>query len=422
MSVATLEPFPQRILVCHTYYQQAGGEDQVFADECALLESHGHEVFRYTMRNDVLTDMNKLAAAKLTIFNRESYDEISNLIEEKQIDLVHCHNTFPMISPSIYWAANEKGVPMVQTLHNFRLLCPGALLMRNGKPCEDCLGKTMPWPGVVHGCYRGSRTASAAVAAMLFNHNMRGTWMNRVQAFICLSKFSRNKFIDGGLPADRLFTAPNFMVGDPGPGEGCETYHKGTGGERFALFAGRISREKGLQTVIEAWRSVKGMPLKIVGDGPLAAELRKTAADIPNVQFLGRIPPEEVLPMMGKAACVIIPSVWYENCPKTLLESFAKGTPIIASRIGALEEMVDDGRTGLHFKPGDAADLARTMGRFAALTPQQIEIMRAEARQEYETKYTAEAHYPQLLSIYQQAQNNLRCARVSRELPVISHV
>ena len=382
-----------RILLCHNFYCEPGGEDQVFADEGWLMESHGHEVVRYTRHNDEVEQMGRWQAARKTLGNRQTRDEVRRLIRQERPDVLHCHNTFPLISPSIYQAANEAGVPVVQTLHNYRLFCPSASFLRNGRPCEDCLGKLLPWPGIVHACYRGNRAATAVVAAMLAVHHLRGTWVRRVRQFIALSEFSRGKFIEGGLPAAKVAVKANFMRHDPGCGSGAGNY---------AVFAGRLAPEKGVETLLAAWRRLKRpLPLKIVGDGPLADHVRTAAADS-TVEFLGRRQPGEVVSLLGEAQCLVLPSVCYENCPKTLIEAYSRGTPVVASRLGAMGEMVEHGRTGMLFAAGDAEDLAHTIDGLTADTAA-LPSMRWAARSCYERRYSCEGNYTALMEIYRRA-------------------
>lgn len=395
-----------RILLCHNFYQEPGGEDQVFADEGWLLESHGHEVIRYTRHNDDIDRMGRWESARKTIWNRQTRTELQTLIRERRPDVMHCHNTFPLISPSAYAAAKSEGVPVVQTLHNYRLLCPSALFLRDGHACEDCLGKLVAWPGVLHGCYRNNRPATAAIATMLAVHRVRGTWSQGVQRFIALSEFSRRKFVQGGLPAARIATKANFMRTDPQPGEG-------RGG--FALFVGRLAIEKGIDTLLAAWRNLpQALPLKIVGDGPLAEQVRSAAAADPRISYLGRQSSSEVLSLLGDAACLVLPSVCYENCPKTLIEAYASATPVIASRLGAIEEMIDHGRTGLLFESGNPADLVVQVQRLHA-ADETRRAMRRAAREAYELRYTCESNYAALMEIYRDAFNNRECS--TNEIP-----
>ncbi len=382
-----------RVLLCHNYYQQAGGEDPVFADEAWLLESRGHQVVPYTLHNRQVDRMRRWDLACKTVWNRQSYRELRQLIRRQRPALMHCHNTFPLISPSCYAAARAEGIPVVQTLHNFRLLCPSALLLRKGKPCEDCLGRVVAWPGTLHQCYRKDWKASAVVTAMLSTHWLLGTWTRQVNRYIALSDFARQKFIRGGLPAGRIAVKPNCVVPDPGPGDG-------QGG--YAVFVGRLSQEKGIATLLAAWRQLAGqVPLKIVGDGPLREQVQASAAGSSGVQWLGRQPIAEVLAVIGGAAFLVMPSICYESFGRTIIEAYAKGTPVLASRLGAMAELVDHGRTGLLFTPGDPEDLAKAVRQFVSDVP--ALKMRRAAREEYEARYTAESNYQLLMTIYARA-------------------
>ncbi len=383
-----------KILIVHNFYQQAGGEDQCVAAEVAMLKAYGHDVIQYCVHNDAIHTMGRIQLALRTVWSRPAHDEIRELIREHRPQVAHFNNTFPLISPAAYYAAREEKVAVVQTLHNFRLLCPNALFFRNGQVCEDCLGRAIPWPGIVHKCYRGSRVASTGVATMLAAHRALGTWRKAVDVYVALTAFSRGKFVAGGLPADKLLVKANFVYPDPGPGAGTGNY---------GVFVGRLSAEKGVETLLKAWQSLgERVPLKIVGDGPLAETVRAAAAQGAAVEWLGSKPLAEVYPLIGAATFLVLPSQCYENFPRVLIEAFAKGTPVIASRLGAMAEVVDHGRTGLHFEPGDALDLA-TKVRSLMDDPLQQSRMRRAAREEYEGKYTAESNYRTLMGIYAQA-------------------
>jgi glycosyltransferase involved in cell wall biosynthesis len=383
-----------RILAVHNYYQQPGGEDRCFEAEVAMLRAEGHEVVEYCADNDEIGGLGRLTAALRTVWSRRGYRQVRDLIREHRPQVVHFHNTFPLVSPAAYYAARAERVPVVQTLHNFRLLCPNALFFREGRVCEDCLGKSVPWPGVVHGCYRDSRPASAAVATMITAHRALGTWREMVDVYIALTEASRAKFVAGGLPADRLAVKPNFLDRDPGPGDGAGGY---------GIYVGRLSAEKGLTTLLRAWDMLAGsVPLTIVGDGPLAGLVTEAAARNPAVRWIKGQPPEAVLSFLGGAAFAVLPSECYENFPRVVIEAFAKGTPVIASRLGAMAEIVADGRTGFQFAPGNAADLAATIRR-AVAEPDSLGRMRNAARTEFEQNYTAEQNYQALMAIYERA-------------------
>lgn len=382
-----------RVLVAHNFYQQPGGEDQVFSSEVQLLRRFGHEVTTFEADNDAIDSMGRIALLRNTLWNRKMAAAIGKAATAHRAEVVHFHNTFPLISPAAYTAAHDAGAAVVQTLHNFRLLCPNALFFRDGKACELCLGKTFALSGIRHKCYRGSRSASAAVAALAATHRLLGTWRNAVDAYIALAEFARQKFIAGGLPADRIFIKSNFLDPDPGPGPG-------DGG--YALFVGRLSQEKGISTLLSAWRTLSDIPLKIIGDGPMADEVKSAARENSEIQWLGRLPLQQVVEMIGRAAVLVFPSNCYENFARVIVEAYAKGTPVIASRHGPMPDIVPDGRTGRLFSPGDAHDLARTVREMmedaGALT-----LLRANAREAYTSQYTGEANHQAMMKVYQQA-------------------
>jgi glycosyltransferase involved in cell wall biosynthesis len=383
-----------KVLLCHNHYQQPGGEDQSFAAEARMLEDRGHEVIRYTLHNDAIDDMRRWDVARRTVWNPEVYHTLRRLIRHERPDVVHTTNTFPLLSPAACYAARAEGVPVVQALRNYRLLCPNALLMRQGQVCEECLGKFVPWPAVVHSCYRDDRAASAVVAGMLTAHRALRTWTRKVSLFFTLTEFARQKLIEGGLPAKRIVVKPNFIDPDPGPGLGRGSY---------AVFVGRLSPEKGVTTLLAAWeRLASPLPLKVVGDGPQAELVRQAASRDPRIAWLGRRSPEEVLRILGDAAFLVMPSVWYETFGRTIIEAFAKGTPALVSRLGAMAELVTEGRNGLLFEAGNPADLAAKAARLLE-DPELHARLRREARREFEQKYTAETNYRMLLAIYERA-------------------
>jgi glycosyltransferase involved in cell wall biosynthesis len=302
-----------------------------------------------------------------------------------------------MMSPSIFSACHEAGVPLVQTLHNYRLFCPASTFFRDGHVCEECVEHSL-WRGVAHGCYRNSRAATAVVAMMLAVHRQRQTWNRDVDCYIALTQYARAKFLECGLPAEKVFVKPNFVHPDPCP-------HPGGEGE-YALFVGRLSPEKRVDTMLAAWNHPHKLdiPLVILGGGPQLEQMEKEAVrqQLASVSFRGQVSRDQTLAMMRKARFLVFPSEWYENFPVTIAESFACGVPVICSRMGAMQEIVEDGRTGLHFTSGDAADLSEKV-EWAWNHPESMAIMGNEARHEYETKFTAAKNYPILMEIYQHA-------------------
>jgi glycosyltransferase involved in cell wall biosynthesis len=376
-----------RILFAHNAYQHRGGEDSVVEAEVALLRSHGHAVETYTRSNDDVGGMSSLALARQTLWSDRTMRELARLIGRFQPDVIHAHNTFPLISPSLYWAASACHVPVVQTLHNFRLLCPQAMLLREGKVCEDCIGK-LPWRGAVRRCYRESLPQSAGLVAMLGLHRALGTYAHKVSRFIALNDFCREVFVRGGLPADRLRVKPNFV---PDPGVALK---KRSG----MLFVGRLSHEKGVSVLVDALRSRPNLICEVIGTGPEEGRL----TDMSGVTLSGWRQVDYILERMQSARALVMPSLCYENFPRALVEAFACGLPVIASRLGAMAALVRDGETGLLFEPGNAVDLADKL-MWADTHPDEMARMGETARREYEQNYTPQRNLEILLDIYADA-------------------
>jgi glycosyltransferase involved in cell wall biosynthesis len=378
-----------RILVAHNYYQQAGGEDTVVNSEIEMLRAHGHAVEIYGRTNDDINDIPHLKVASQTFWSSHTSKDIANLFSSFKPDIIHVHNTFPLISPSIYWAAANANVPVVQTLHNFRLLCPQAMFLRDGNVCEDCLGN-IPWRGVMHGCYRGSKSQTAVLASMSTAHSIIGTWHNKVARYIALNEFCRQKFIAGGLPADLIAVKPNFVDAPAVK----ETARNGF------LFVGRLSQEKGISTLAAAAKLLNNATICVAGVGEQSALLENIA----GLEIIGKLPSEAIFNKMAGSLALIMPSIWYENFPRTLVESFACGLPVIASRIGALAELIEDGKTGLLFDSGNATNLAKKM-LWAQQNPEKMRQMGQNALALYQAKYTPNQNYAQLIAIYEAAIN-----------------
>ncbi len=356
--------------------------------EAELLRARGHSVSVYSANNATITTMGKARLVANTVWSTSSASEIKRQAHESRATIFHVHNTFPLISPSVYWVAESIGVPVVQTLHNFRLLCPQAMFLRNGGVCEDCLGKA-PWRGAVHGCYRESKAQSAVLASMLGVHRMIGTWQRKVTRYIALNEFCKAKFIEGGLPANKLRVKPNF-VDVPALPDGLQ--------RAGLLFVGRLSVEKGVVALAQASLSIPSGSLCVVGSGPDSAEL----AASPGTRMLGHQHAAGVNSAMRIALALVVPSIWYENFPRTIVEAFGNGLPVIASRIGALAEIVEDGVTGLLFPAGDAQALAERMN-WALAHPHEMQAMGQNARARYEALYSPEVNYRQLMGIYREA-------------------
>lgn len=386
-----------RILLAHNRYRHAGGEDEVFEAERQLLLARGHDVVTYERHNDEIREQGLVGALRVagrTIWASDSRRDLRGMLRSERPEVAHFINTFPLISPAAYHACRAANVPVVQAVGNYRLVCPSALLRRDGRPCEDCVGRKVAWPGVIHACYRDSALASAAVAAMLSVHHAVGTFRDLVDVYLVPTAFLGAKLVEGGFPEDRIVVRPNF-VSDPGP-------RTSTG--RHALFVGRLSEEKGIETLLRAFARLPDVPLRIVGDGPLADRVRAAIAggELPSGEFLGWRPRHEVLALMKDARMLVFPSECYEGLPMTVVEAFACGVPIVASRLGAMQEVVEHERTGLLFAPGDVEALAAAASRLRA-TPSDAERMGAAARAHYEARFAEGPAYDALLRVYQQA-------------------
>ncbi|MBI4729857.1 MAG: glycosyltransferase family 4 protein [Acidobacteria bacterium] len=388
------------VLLVHDYYRSASpsGENRCFEDERDLLARAGHHVVTYTRANDEIVARSFAERLRLgveTVWSRRTLRDLRALLRRRLPDVAHFQNTFPLISPSAYAACREAGVPVVQSVHNFRVVCPNAQLFRDGGPCEDCVGRPVAWLGVARRCYRGGLAPSGTVAAMLAVHRARSTWTRDVDLFIAPSAFAAAKLVEGGLPAERVAVKPNFVHPDPGPGR-----HGGG----FALFVGRLGEEKGVRALLAACERLRGtLPMVVAGDGPLAPLVAR-AAERGVVRWTGALGREEVARLMGEATLAVVQSISYETFGRVVVEAFARATPVVATRIGALAELVDDGRTGLVVDPGDPDDLARAL-TWAARNPAELRRMGAEARRDFETKYTADRNLAMLLDLYRRARS-----------------
>ena len=395
-----------RILIAHNRYQQPGAEDQVFTAEADLLTARGHDVIRYELHNDSINNTGKWALVRNTMWNPRTAEAVQRLVRQNQIEVAHFHNIFPVMSPSVYRAARTEGAAVVQTLHNFRLVCPGNTMFRDNHRCDDCIGKPIPWPSVLHACYRGDRQATAVSAAMLAYHRALGTWSNSIDVYVALSEFNRSLFSSAGFADASLFVKPNFLKSDPGPG---------TRKRAGALFIGRLIPEKGISTLLAAWKRIGSrLPLSIFGDGPLRDEVASAAESSDGaIRWLGWRSRNEVDEALGAASVVISPSVWIEAGPLSVIESFARGTPVIASRLGSLAEFVKPDVSGYLFDPGNPESLVEAVEAFLKL-PDCGSGMGETARGIFLDTYSAEPAYRNMLALYHFALKNFEGSKTRR--------
>jgi glycosyltransferase involved in cell wall biosynthesis len=383
-----------KIILVHNTYQWPGGEDVVVEQERDLLRSAGHEVLEYLRSNHEIAEntlVRRITLAQRTVWSMDTFDDFRALLRKEKPDIVHVHNTFVVISPSIYWACSEEGVPVVQTLHNFRLLCPQGTFLRDGKICEECTEHSL-LRSLTYGCFHGSRFATGATALLLATHRWAGTWNKKIDRYIAVSQFARKKFELGGLPAKKLVVKPHFVYPDPGerarPGD-------------YALFIGRLTPEKGLANLLDAWKQIQTkVPLIVVGDGPLRKSVEAQAQSVHScVVFRGHLSRAETIATVKGAKFLLCTSECYEQGPATILESFACGVPVVAPSLGPIDEVVDDGHTGLLFRPGDRRDLIENI-EWALGHEDLLAKMGRKARAKFETHYSAEKNYTRLMDIY----------------------
>jgi glycosyltransferase involved in cell wall biosynthesis len=367
-----------RIGIFHNRYHHRGGEDSVVEIETELLAKSGHDVRLLTVdnREEIANGLGALRAGLRARRNPRTRARLRRFLADGPLDVAHVHNFFPILSPALHEALHEAGVPVVQTLHNYRLLCANGMLHREGRSCEECLAAG-PWHAVRHGCYRGSRLQTAVWAEMTAHHRRRGTWRSCVDLFTTPSRFARDKLLQAGLPAERLRVLPNPLL-DPGP-----PTQAGEGG----VYVGRLSREKGVDVLLDAWRRLEDVPLSVVGSGPEQGRLRAQGASLRGVRFLGHVSRDRALRAMAAAAFVVAPSRLYEVFPMTVLEALSVGRAVVAPRHGAFSEAVEPGRTGLLYDPGDAASLAECCRALAA-DADRTRAMGREARSVFEESFS----------------------------------
>jgi glycosyltransferase involved in cell wall biosynthesis len=384
-----------RVLLIHNRYQQEGGELVAVQLQQELLRQKGHDAEILFFNNASITGTaGKFAAATKSFYNRQAEKQVSDRIESFRPDIVHVHNIFFDASPAVFYACNKLKVPVVLTIHNYRLVCANALLLRNNQPCELCRPYIFPLSGIRYRCYRNSAVESALVTAISAVHKLAGTWKSRVDRYILLTEFARKKIGESSLslPADKMVVIPNYTA-DPGAGSPAR--------KDFYLFVGRISMEKGVDIMLAAFSNTRST-LLIAGDGPEKERLMQQYGGFPNIRFLGAQEKPAVTSLMKEAKALVFPSVWYEGLPFTIIESLAAGTPVIASRLGAMEHLVTDRYNGRHFTAGDAASLQEVINNFERAGNDELYM---NARQSFLDQYTADAHYMKLMNVYEQLLN-----------------
>lgn len=388
-----------RILLAHNHYGSTApsGENRVFEMEREMLVHHGHEVETFERHSDSIRAQGKaglVAGALATPWNPLVAREIRKKVAEFRPDVVHVHNTFPLLSPSIFAAV--RGVARVLTLHNYRLACAAGILMRESRSCTKCVDTQSVWPALRHGCYRDSRAATVPLALNIAVHRARGTWRREVESFIALSNFQRDLMAKGGLPLDRIEVKPNFYSGSS-----CAIPFDQR--PRQVIFVGRVSAEKGVVSLIRAWRlwGADAPVLKIVGDGPLRADLEESSADLPNVQFTGQLDPAATMAEIARSRLLLLPSLWFETFGMVLVEAFSLRVPVGVARVGPLPELARQAN-GLIFSPGDASDIYRRVSE-AWAQQDQLGQCGELAFETFTRLYSQAANHDHLIEIYDRA-------------------
>lgn len=385
-----------KVLFIHNHYKLAGGEDIAVKLQEELLIQKGDDVRVMLFDNSKIKNGFPLITGINAIYNSSSKQQIAEEIASFKPDVIHIHNLFFLASPSVLFAAHESRIPVIFTLHNFRLICCNAFLLRNHAICELCTQKTMPLSGIKYKCYRSSHVQSALVTAITSVHKLIGTWKHKVHTYIALTEFGKAKLFNSSLhlPEGQMVVVPNF-VSDAGIGNEAR--------QNFFLFVGRISPEKGVALLLECFSNLPQQNIVIAGDGPEKEELEKKYSNLPNIKFYGQQSKAQVFALMKQTKAMIAPSIWFEGLPFTIIEALSTGTPVIASRLGAMTEIIQDGYNGFHFESGNADDLRKAVLRFVELEQGEQEHIYRQSRQTYEDRYHPDVYYKSIKSIYKRA-------------------
>ncbi len=382
-----------RVLVIHNRYQIRGGEDTVFESETQLLKNFGYEVDTLEYTNFGIEGFKgTLLTGLRSIYNQKAAKVFVEKANSFRPNVVHIHNLFPIGSPSILFAAKRLGIPVIMTLHNYRLICPSASLFFDGKIYLNSIHKVFPFDAIKKGVYRDSKPATFALALMTAIHKVLGTYRTKVDRYIALTDFARDLFLNSSLKIrpDQIAVKPNFVFDLP---------VSGSRGQQF-LYVGRLTEEKGVIPMLRAFEGLNAV-LEIVGAGPLEEMVKESASHHPNIRYLGTMPNEQIRQKMYEARALVFPSLWYEGLPMTIIEAYATGTPVIASRLGAMSTVVTDGKNGLHFEAGNVDEL-RAKAMLLSANDDLRNQLGQQARADYQEYYSPEQNFRQLERIYRE--------------------
>lgn len=403
-----------KVLIAHNYYASTApsGEDVVFRDELALLRAGGIEPVVYERRSDIRGITDKLRAGIAINGSRRTYRELRTLLAAERVDVAHFHNIYPFISPLAYRACRDERVAVVQTLHNFRMFCANGMLLDKRGVCEPCLHDKQFARAVLKGCYRNSRAASLPVAVMQYRQRRR--WAENIDLFIALTEFARDKYIEAGLPAAQIVVKPNFVFQQTTPVRAAED---------GAIFIGRLKYEKGIDILLDAWRQLPDVPLHIYGDGPEGAKIvaaQQAGAHLPSMRLHGHKSQIECQQALAQLQFLVMTSRWYEGFPRVIVEAYACGRPVVVPRLGGMAAVVDEGVTGLLYRPGDASDLVEKV-RWLMAHPDELVRMGEHALRTYQARYAPEINRERLLDIYAQAIELNKRHAVSKSVAITSY-
>lgn len=378
------------ILMVHNRYDIRGGEDESTDFEYDLLRQRGHKITLLEADNAVIgKDISALRAATSALWSREWYKVILDTLISGSYDILHVQNFFPLISPAVYWAAHSAGVPVIQAVRNYRLVCPSANLFRDGKLCESCIGKKIKLSGIIHKCYRNSFSGTATVSSMSASHHLIGTWKRKVTRYVAISEYVKQQLVRDGFNHNKISVKPNFV-----PEKWPHTSFA-RNDRQHILYVGRISQEKGVDVLIDAYQKSKiRVPLKLAGEGSL-----EEFPTIEGVEFLGRLPLSEVYKLMERAIIVVMPGRWAEPFGRVAIEAFSRGTPVVASSLGGVTEVVQDGSNGFLVQPGNANDFSDRITQIVNDARLWHELS-TKALSDYRCMFSADSNYKQLLQIY----------------------
>ena len=394
-----------KIFLVHNFYGSTApsGENTAFVSEASLLRNRGHSIVEFTRHSDELLHQGlygTVRGALGTVWNPLSLRKLKSALREIKPEIVHVHNTFPILSPSVLYATSDLDIPTVMTLHNYRIGCSAATALRKDEPCTLCLDKKSVLPALRYGCYRDSRIATLPVSLMIALHRAKNTWKKNIDAFITLTEFQREKMIQFGIPEASLFVKPQFLENPPEPLPWQRRESK-------AVFIGRLYPAKGIHILIDSWKKwgKSAAPLEIIGDGPMRNELMNAAGKseaASSISFLGNLSHAEAMRRLSSAKLLILPSLCFEGFPMVVQEAYAYGVPIAASNIGSLPYLIPENRSGTLFVPGNAESLLASVQPLLA-DDKQLRLLGAQAKQEFDSKYTAGKNYDILMSIYASA-------------------